>query len=294
MSMRVNHCRVRAAGTLLVAAAMSAAVAGCGEQPQKSAHGADPGIGHIHGLGVDPADGALYVAGHYGLFKVKNGTQAERVAGRVQDHMGFTVAGPRTFLASGHPGEAAVDAAPHLGLIRTTDAGQSWTTVSEAGTADFHALQPAGEALYAYDSQSGRLRRSTDGGQTWTQGAEEKVIDLAAGADEPTTVYATTPEGVKVSGNGGMEFDPVAGAPLLSHLDQPAKGFLVGTGADGLLHTSGDGGKTWRNGGKLPGAAVAFTAIHTKRLLAATEDGTVLESKDGGETFATVFRSANG
>ncbi|WP_144070031.1 F510_1955 family glycosylhydrolase [Nonomuraea indica] len=290
--MRALPARLRAAA-LSTGAAMLVTVAACGGQPH-GVDGPDPGIGHVHGLGVDPSDGAVYLAGHYGLFKLKDGTTAERVAGRVQDHMGFTVAGPRTFLASGHPGESSPDAAPHLGLIRSDDAGRTWTTVSEAGTADFHALQLAGGVLYGFDSQSGRLRRSTDGGRTWAAGAEEQVIDLAANAALATSVYATTPQGLKVSGSGGTEFEEVAGAPRLTHIEQPAVDLLIGTGEDGRLHTSRDGGRTWQDGGTLPGRAVAFTAVDPRRLLAATEDGTVLESKDGGESFTVTFRPASG
>lgn len=274
------------------AAVMLLAAAACGQsQPPATANGQDPGIGHIHGIGIDPADGVMYLAGHYGLFKVKAADSAERVAGRIQDHMGFTVVGPKTFLASGHPGDPSAAGSPHLGLIRTTDAGQTWATVSKEGTADFHALQPAGEVLYAFDSQSGQLHRSGDDGQSWTPGAEEPMIDLAA---DLTTVYATTPEGLKVSRNNGLDFERVAKAPLLSHIESPAKGTLVGPGADGQIHTSRDGGKTWRVGGKLPGPVSAFTAVDAQRLLAATEDGTVLESRNGGQSFSTVFRPANG
>src|SRR3954471_10072526 len=120
--------RAAAVGVLMLA------LASCGQSGEPM-QANDPGIGHIHGLGVDPADGALYLAGHYGLFKVTSVETAQRVAGRVQDHMGFTVIGPKTFLASGHPGEAAADTSPHLGLIRSTDAGATWKAVSEQGTA---------------------------------------------------------------------------------------------------------------------------------------------------------------
>ncbi|MGW4471301.1 F510_1955 family glycosylhydrolase [Nonomuraea sp. NPDC004354] len=284
--MHGTRLRIRAAA---VAAALVAATAACGTGSQ--APGRDPGVGHIHGLGVDPADGAVYVAGHYGLFRVKDGRSVERVAGRVQDHMGFTVVGPKTFLASGHPGEEAAAASPHLGLIRTTDGGRTWVTVSEEGTADFHALEQSGDTLYGFDSQSGQLRRSADGGQSWTPGAEEPLIDLAVDRGK---VYATTPEGLKVSENDGAAFAKVSNAPLLSHIAAPAENTLVGPGTDGRVHTSRDGGRTWTAGGALPGAVSAFTAVDARRLLAATEDNTVLESKDGGLTFSPIFRPPTG
>ncbi|PWI12287.1 hypothetical protein DIZ27_01455 [Streptomyces sp. NWU339] len=43
-----------------------------------------------------------HAAGHHGVFRLDSGT-ATRGAGRYQDTMGFTVTGPSTFLASGHP-----------------------------------------------------------------------------------------------------------------------------------------------------------------------------------------------
>ncbi|MFC7585051.1 F510_1955 family glycosylhydrolase [Nonomuraea antimicrobica] len=236
-------------------------LAGCGPaaQPQDVA-GPGPGIGHVHGVGLDPADGALYVAGHYGLFKVTSPTTAVRVAGRDQDHMGFTVAGPKTFLASGHPSAEDVSPRrpPHLGLIRSADSGRTWKTLSEDGTADFHSIQPAGDNLYAYDSQTSRVWRSLDGGATWTQGTEEQVLDLGADAGQPSRVYATTPGGLKVSEDGGINYADVAKAPLLTHVDVlpgdvlPGDA-LVGADADGRIHTSQDSGRTWSAAGRLPG-----------------------------------------
>jgi hypothetical protein len=49
--------------------------------------------------------------------------------GPVIDLMGFTVAGPGRYLASGHPG-LHVDQAQPVGLIETTDGGVTWTPVS--------------------------------------------------------------------------------------------------------------------------------------------------------------------
>ncbi|WP_188195957.1 F510_1955 family glycosylhydrolase [Nonomuraea sp. SYSU D8015] len=276
---------------------LAAALAACGQASPEPGGAAEPdlGVGHVHGLGVDPADGVLYVAGHYGLFKVTSPTTLTRVADRDQDHMGFTIVGPKTFLASGHPSAEDVSPGlpPHLGLIKSTDSGATWKTISEHGSADFHSIQPAGDSLYAFDSQTSKVWRSLDGGATWTQGTAEKVIDLGAGSDKPSRVYATTPDGLKVSEDGGVNFTDVAKAPLLSHVDVLSGGWLVGPGADGKVHTSQDGGKTWSAAAALPGQAVAFTAVDRRRLLAALEGGTVLESKDGGKTFATAFRASS-
>ncbi|MGW0201400.1 WD40/YVTN/BNR-like repeat-containing protein [Nonomuraea sp. NPDC003201] len=101
--------------------------------------------------------------------------------------MGFTIAGPNAFLAGGHPSaeDVSPDRPPHLGLIRSTDAGITWKSISADGSADYHSIQPAGGNLYALDSKTSKIWRSFDGGATWTQGTEEQVIDLGASADQP-------------------------------------------------------------------------------------------------------------
>lgn len=277
----------------VLAVALAGALTGCGGQDEPEAP-AGRSLGHVHGLDVDPADGALYVAAHQGLFKIKSSTEAELAGGHVQDTMGFTITEPRTFLASGHPAPQNVKQGkgPHLGLISSVDGGVTWTTVSEEGKADFHAIQPAGETLYVYDSQTGRLRSSTDGGARWTSRAELQVIDLAAGADDPKRVYATTPEGVQVSKDGGESFERLAGAPLLSHLDLVGDGLLTGVDASGVVRMSRDGGATWRQAGGSGSPATAFTAVDANRLLVASENGTVRQSHDGGRTFHIAYRPA--
>ncbi|MBF8189092.1 exo-alpha-sialidase [Nonomuraea sp. K274] len=276
---------------------LGVALAACGQATQEPGETTDRdlGIGHVHGLGIDPADGALYVAGHYGLFKITSPATATRGSDRDQDHMGFTITGPKTFLASGHPSaeDVSPERPPHLGLIKSTDAGLTWKTLSEDGSADFHSIQPAGDNLYAYDSQTSKVWRSIDGGATWTQGTEEKVIDLGADTGQPSRLYATTPDGLKVSEDGGLKYNDVTKAPLLSHIDVVTGDVLVGAGADGQIHISQDAGKTWSAVGKLPGQAAAFTAVDRRRLLAAMEDGTVLVSKDGGKSFTTAFSPAS-
>jgi hypothetical protein len=91
---------------------------------------------HIHGLGIKPADGALMIATHSGLFRAAKGAQtAEPVGDRRQDTMGFTVVGPNRFLGSGHP-DPRDDLPPLLGLIRSDDGGRKWTlTRSRSGPA---------------------------------------------------------------------------------------------------------------------------------------------------------------
>ena len=89
-------------------------------------------MGHVHGLGVDPEDGTLYAATHFGVFRVGDGGDLTRIADRWQDTMAFTVVGPEHFLGSGHP-DLREDLPSHLGLIESLDAAESWSVLSLGG-----------------------------------------------------------------------------------------------------------------------------------------------------------------
>ena len=155
----------------LAAALALAALSACGgngetRAPAPGARATDSGPQHVHGVGGNPADGALVIATHTGLFRAMPGEQrAKRVGDLYQDTMGFTVVGPDRFLGSGHP-DARADLPPLLGLIRSEDAGRTWTPVSLLGKADFHVLRAAARQVYGFDSTQARLLVSDDGGRS--------------------------------------------------------------------------------------------------------------------------------
>ncbi|MFH9467157.1 F510_1955 family glycosylhydrolase [Streptomyces clavifer] len=280
------------AGVVLLLAACTPAD---GEPAEKTAS-MDPGTGHLHGLGVDPADGSVYAAGHLGVFRL-TGTEAVRVADRYQDTMGFTVTGPGTFLASGHPSPTdSTASSPHLGLIRSTDAARTWTTVSADGEADFHVLQRAGGTLYGFDSQTSQVWVSANEGRTWDRRARLPVGDLAAHASKQQEVWATTPDGLLISSDGGRTFRPLSQVPELVAIERPAADLLVALGADGKILNSSDG-RTWEARGGLPlpqqAKPTVLTAESATHLLAADTSDTVYESKDAGRSWRVLHRPAS-
>ncbi len=126
-----EEVRPRAQLAALLLLVVSACSSGAGSTTSEGNDSAPaPQMEHIHGIGVDPENGAIYAGTHYGLFRIEDGT-ATRVADRVQDFMGFTVAGPDHFLASGHPGEGQ-GGHSSVGLIESTDGGQTWQELSWA------------------------------------------------------------------------------------------------------------------------------------------------------------------
>ena len=284
--------RARRWGVLGAAAVSVLALAGCGADPAAGgeggahAEGGDVTLEHVHGLGVDPADDALYAGTHHGLVRISPDGELTRIADRVQDFMGFTVVGPEHYLASGHPGPGQ-DAPGNLGLIESTDGGQTWETLSLAGEADFHALDAADGMIYGHSG--GRLLVSEDGVE-WIDRGPMRIADLAVDPADPERVLATTESGLVVSEDAGETFTAVADAPLLVLVDIAAGSSSIGVAPDGTVFGSTDGGRTWEERGAVGGAPAALTVDGDDVYVAV--DGAVLASSDGGESFTELHRES--
>lgn len=237
-----------------------------------------PGMVHIHGLGINPSDETLYSATHYGLFRVNAEDEPQRVGELIQDFMGFTVIGPDHFLASGHPGAVDPQQPPHLGLIESTDGGQSWNVLSLKGEADFHALEYRHNRVYGLDSQSGRILVSTDK-RTWDEQGAVRAIDISVSPRNPDEMLVTTKEGLQRSRNGAASFDAVPGAPPLAYVSWPDAGALIGVDPQGTIYASDDNGDTWRSRHALNQKPQALLAAGWGRVYIAT-DSAIYESSD--------------
>jgi hypothetical protein len=126
----------------------------------------DPGLIHVHGLGINPADGILYAATHTGLFTVRDGT-GQRVGNRVPGHHGLHRGRPRPLPGQRPPRLPRPqlydpNRRPLLGLIESRDAGRNWRPLSLLGEADFHALQVAHGRVFGYDATGGQFMVSSD------------------------------------------------------------------------------------------------------------------------------------
>lgn len=249
----------------------------------------DPGPIHVHGLGVNPADGLLYVATHTGLFRIPEPGVAERVGESYRDMMGFTVVGPDRFLASGHPDARDRDLPVLLGLMESVDGGETWEPRSLLGEADLHVLRHEHGRIYAYDSTGERVMTSRDG-ETWTTMSSLRLTDLTVHPEAPRALLAATPDGLRRSDDGGRSWDPVPGpgAPRLVLLAWEGDG-LWGAAVDGTVFASEDEGRTWDRRGSLGGAPEALLA-HEGLVLGAAHDAGILRSDDGGATWKVLFR----
>jgi hypothetical protein len=279
----------------MAVALLAAAIAGCGGAGPDGSPPTDddPGPVHVHGLGVDPADGALFIATHTGLFRTPRGSdRATRVGDRWQDTMGFTVVGPGHFLGSGHP-DLRDDLPPFLGLMESVDAGRSWHAISLQGEVDFHALEAAGERIYGYGSdwktREPVFLASGDGGRSWRSlPAPEPMIALAIDPRDPMRVMASGDQRVHASVDGGRTWS-AGGAPAPGLLSWTPAGVHLAT-RDGRVLSSDDDGRTWRTVGRLKGPPAALDSGIDEELLVALHDGSVYRSGDGGRSWALRSR----
>jgi photosystem II stability/assembly factor-like uncharacterized protein len=269
-----------AVAVLVVALLTFLALRGAGTGQSDGSAGAD--LEHVHGLGVDPEDDTLHAGTHYGLFRLPDEGEAALVADRVQDFMGFTVAGPGHFLASGHPGEGQ-DGPSSLGLIETTDGGETWQSLSLAGEADFHSLEYRHARVYGVNAITGEFMVSEDK-KSWDTRSTLPMADFAVSPDDPEVVLATTEDGLARSEDGGRSFRLVQDAPLMLLVSWADDGTVVGAGPDGTVHISADNGSTWEQTATLDARPEALAAQGENEIYAAA-GGAVLVSADGGRDF---------
>ena len=253
----------------------------------------DLGVAHVHGLGIDPADGSLYIATHHGMFRIEDGGPPQAVGETMQDTMGFTVTGPGRFLGSGHPDVAGFEAGDPglLGLIESTDAGESWDSISLSGEADFHALVADHDLVYGWDSTSSQLMVAPDG-RDWEIRSRIALTGLAVDPADEERIVAATPEGMRLSTDGGRTWGAPS-SPVLVVVSWAADGPLWGLEPSGRVQRSDDGGSDWESAGALAGAPQALLAAGDDLWAAASDEDDVTgiyRSDDGGETWNLEHR----
>jgi hypothetical protein len=97
-------------------------------------------------------------------------------------------------------------------------------------------------------------------------------------------VVATTEQGLARSDDGGRNFVPVPGAPLMLLVSWAEDGALVGVGPEGTVYTSPGDGQPWEQRAQLDGRPEALLAVTADEVYAAA-GGDILVSTNGAENF---------
>ena len=282
-----------------IAPALLALAVGCGGDESPADRGDEPqapvaepaASGHIHGLGLNPGDGALFVATHDGLFRAPEGSsRAKRVGESRQDTMGFTVVAPDHFLGSGHP-DLQSGLPAYLGLIESRNGGRSWRPKSLLGKADFHALEASGSLVYGsgsdFESREYRFLVSEDGGRTWERRrTPEPISSVAINPEDDRSILASGAKGIYSADEAGRRWRSLDGPPGLVGFAAADELYLVD--AQGRVRYR-DGGQ-WASRGDIGGVPAAFEAVRSDMLLVALHDGSVKASTDGGRSWKVRAR----
>jgi hypothetical protein len=284
-----------------------AAVAGCGDDsgdddasqlavPWVDPDGDPPIVGS---LSVNPADASLLMGTNTGLFRIPEGaSEPEKItgelstpdgSGRVSEALVAEYTGPDRLIASGHPAEGEA-LPPVLGLISSEDGGRTWTSVSELGTSDFHALERSGDRIVAALFQQSQVLVSDDDGRTWeTRTAPMPLVSLEVDPADPDRWVGGTERGIFLSDDGGDSWRQLDATPNV-RFAWAEDGELFRIDPGGALKVSTDGGTRWDDRGSTGGEPHALAVAEDGTLYAALIDGTVKVSEDGGETFTDLVR----
>lgn len=276
------------------------AAAGCGSSTGPDLIDPEGKPPLVNSLEIDSRDGSLLVTTNRGFFKVRPGS------GDAREVRGLVRAGRRTspvgqFLeilahdgvlyGSGHPDQP--ETLPQfLGLISSSDGGQTWGVVARLGRADLHEMVAAHDRVYAADAVVGALLITRDGGRTFAERflPRGQVVDLAVSPDDPDVVIASLGTHLFRSADQGRTWDLTGDAPV-AHLAWPSGRVLYGAQRDGVVLVSDDGGRGWRRVGTLPAEPVKLREASARRLFAVLADGTIHETEDGARTWKEVYGS---
>lgn len=259
--------------------------------------GDDVRITDIHGLALDPdRPSRLYVATHHGLFVADNDTKWAAVTKDPFDMMGFTMH-PRDgniMYASGHPGRAGQGWA--VGVVKSVDAGRTWTTLGLKNEVDFHAMtmeagiESAPDTIYGF--HGGKTHFSTDGGRTWQNRpvsfqVASMAVDPASGA-----LLTATPQGLQQIGRHlEGEWKTIATGSAVAIA--AGQGKLVAYMTRQGLARSMDAGRTWSPlNWTVPSEdypwGIATGPSGSATTYVGTARGTIHKTVDGGASWTAV------
>ena len=253
----------------------------------------DPPI--VGGLTVNPADGTLLMTTNTGMFRVDQDAKKPEAftgtletpdgSGKLSEALVTRFVEPDTLLGSGHPasGESLPAA---LGLIRSEDAGKTWTSVSELGKSDFHAIETSGKTIVGALFGQAQVLVSQDDGRTWTsKAAPLPIVAMEVDPGDPDHWIASTQSGIFFTTDGGetwREMDPTPNVRFA--WAERSDLYRIDPGGD--LKVSSDGGEKWKALGSTGGEPQALAIdVDGGKLYAALLDGTLSVSDDGGRTF---------
>lgn len=253
---------------------------------------------HYHGIAFDRTGKAtLLLASHHGLFALDKDGRATQVS-PMQDYMGFSAnpVDPLSFYASGHPAGGG-----NSGFLKSDDGGVTWKQLSPGlrGPVDFHQMDVSPVNPQTIFGNYGGMQVSHDGGQTWADAGFSplKLVAIAASGVNANQIYAATQNGLYNSADAGKTWQPLQfdGNVVSAVKTGPNGTLLAFVLGQGLMKAHEDKPKEWSlvsNGfGETIPLHIAIDSAVANHLALTTQNNEVLESHDGGLTWAPFGKS---
>jgi phosphoribosyl-AMP cyclohydrolase len=267
---------------------------------------AEPVLHHVHGLAFTPDGKGLVVPAHIGLAVYRDGRWT-KAPGPAHDFMGFSMA-KNAIYSSGHPAMNTPLKNP-LGLVKSTDGGNSWQQLGLSGESDFHMMAASygSNAIYVFNTDSNSRMRETglyvtqDDGKSWKRGAGSglagQITSLAAHPGSASTVAMGTVQGLHLSRDYGATFKRIGATATVTAVTFDIGGkhvFFTTDKLDGLHNLALDG--TQSAAVSLPPLErdfvlyIAQNPAKAQELAIATRKRDVYLSRDSGKTWQQIAR----
>ncbi|PUB13370.1 F510_1955 family glycosylhydrolase [Paenisporosarcina sp. OV554] len=267
----------------------------------------DTKVDHIHGLGYPGSGDALMLASHHGPLLYEEGTWKE-TTGEKHDYMGFQAVDDG-FVSSGHP-EPGSDYENPLGLLKSTDAGETFKQYAFAGEIDFHYLAASYHTnrIYVFnemptDKLENGFFYTDDYGQKWTtmdlNGFEAEMIsNMAAHPDTPETVAIGTDRGLYLSTDAGQSFSLFKDDMYITYVTlSKSHAYVAELVGDKVqlvqIDLTSKEAKTLSGPQLAKENAVTYIATHPtndKEISIATLQNNVYQTTDGGVTWKSLVK----
>jgi Uncharacterized protein related to plant photosystem II stability/assembly factor len=254
----------------------------------------------VWSLAIDPKNPGTILAGSRfsDIFKSVDGG----VTWQNKTQVGFQIGLETSAFQFDPSSSSRILAASTVGLLRSTDGGESWSGYGNVSDSFFTLVTDptSSTTLYAGNIAGTGVFKSTDSGAHWTTinnglptnqgatGALPLVLGFAVDPSRPTNLYAGTyGNGLYRSTDGGLSWSPANGAMRTSYVAAIAVGqsstLLAGT-LGGGVYRSADNAGTWT-----PSDAGLDIALVTSLLADPAAPGTVYAS-----AFDGVYKSVDG
>jgi hypothetical protein len=291
------------AGVALLAAL---AAGGCGDDGDEPAGGRSDRLvdfskqpPFVNSLERDEQSGQFLLTTNRGFFRIDSESDGvSRVKGTVSAEGKSAPIG--TFLELNLDTEGNLVGSGHpdnqalpqfLGYLRSEDGGRNWDVVSRLGDADLHKIVFKHDRLYAWDAVLSAMLISEDGGRSFAEHFTPRGLVIDFEVDPSDPARIVAAVEEQVYRS---DDEGEGWRPILREegvrLAWPEDERLYAATRDGRVQVSEDGGDSFDDAGRVDGEPYVLDAVSAEELYMALSDGTILHTEDGGQSWGEEFR----